>query len=109
MPSARLIVNPTSGGGRGATLARQASLELQRRGCQHEVLYSSAPTDPGVFAAQAVRDGCTLVVGVGGDGLVPCGRQQSGRDAGDAGHYSGRTRKRYCARPGYPATPERGV
>ncbi len=70
MPSARLIVNPTSGGGRGATLARQASLELQRRGCQHEVLYSSAPTDPGVFAAQAVRDGCTLVVGVGGDGLV---------------------------------------
>ncbi len=70
MPTARLIVNPTSGGGRGAPLARQASLELQRRGCPHEVLYSSSPTDPGVLAHQAVRDGCSLVVGVGGDGLV---------------------------------------
>ena len=70
MPTARLIVNPTSGGGRGATLARQASLELQRRGCPHEVLHSSSPTDPGVLAYQAVQDGCSLVVGVGGDGLV---------------------------------------
>lgn len=70
MPTARLIVNPTSGGGRGATLARQASLELQRRGCPHDVLYSNAPTDPGVLAHQAVADGCSLVVGVGGDGLV---------------------------------------
>ncbi len=70
MPTARLIVNPTSGGGRGARIARQASLELQRRGCQHEVLYSSSPTDPAALAAQAVRDGCTLVVGLGGDGLV---------------------------------------
>ncbi len=70
MPTARLIVNPTSGGGRGARIARQASLELQRRGCQHEVLYSSSPTDPAALATQAVRDGCTLVVGLGGDGLV---------------------------------------
>ena len=70
MPTARLIVNPTSGGGRGARIARQAGLELQRRGCPHEVLYSSSPTDPGVLARQAVADGCPLVVGVGGDGLI---------------------------------------
>ncbi len=70
MPTARLIVNPTSGGGRGARIARQASLELQRRGCRHEVLYSHSPTDPGVLARQAVAAGCPLVVGVGGDGLV---------------------------------------
>ncbi len=70
MPTARLIVNPTSGGGRGARIADQASLELQRRGCPHEVLYSNSPTDPGVLAHQAVADGCTLVVGVGGDGLI---------------------------------------
>ena len=70
MPTARLIVNPTSGGGRGARIADQASLELQRRGCPHEVLYSRSPTDPGVLAHQAVADGCTLVVGVGGDGLI---------------------------------------
>jgi len=70
MPTARLIVNPTSGGGRGARIADQASLELQRRGCPHEVVYSSSPTDPGVLAHQAVADGCTLVVGVGGDGLI---------------------------------------
>ena len=70
MPTARLIVNPTSGGGRGARIARQAGLELQRRGCPHEVLYSSSPADPGVLARQAVADGCPLVVGVGGDGLI---------------------------------------
>ena len=70
MPTARLIVNSTSGGGRGARIARQASLELQRRGCRHEVLYSNSPADPAVLAAQAVGDGCSLVVGVGGDGLV---------------------------------------
>ena len=70
MPTARLIVNPTSGGGRGARIARQAGLELQWRGCPHEVLYSSSPTDPGVLARQAVADGCPLVVGVGGDGLI---------------------------------------
>lgn len=70
MPTARLIVNPTSGGGRGAKIAHQASLELQRRGCPHEVLYSNSPTEPGVLAHQAVADGCTLVVGVGGDGLT---------------------------------------
>ena len=70
MPTARLIVNPTSGGGRGAKIARRASLELQRRGCPHEVRYSSSPTAPSVLARQAVADGCTLVVGVGGDGLI---------------------------------------
>ena len=70
MPTARLIVNPTSGGGRGARIAHQASSELQRRGCPHEVRYSSSPTDPGVLAHQAVAAGCTLVVGVGGDGLI---------------------------------------
>ncbi len=70
MPTARLIVNPTSGGGRGARIARRASLELQQRGCPHEVLYSGSPADSAVLAHQAVRDGCTLVVGVGGDGLI---------------------------------------
>ena len=70
MSTARLIVNPTSGGGQGAAIAHQASRELQRLGFQHEVLYSSSPTDPGVLAQRAVADDCALVVGVGGDGLV---------------------------------------
>ncbi len=70
MSTPRLIVNPTAGGGQGAAIAHQASLELQRLGLQHEVLYSSSPTDPGVLAHQAVVDGCALVVGVGGDGLL---------------------------------------
>ncbi len=70
MSAPRLIVNPTAGGGQGAAIAHQASLELQRLGLQHEVLYSSSPTDPGVLAHQAVVDGCALVVGVGGDGLL---------------------------------------
>jgi diacylglycerol kinase (ATP) len=66
----RLIVNPTSGKGRGAAVAEQASRTLRERGLANEVVYSRSPSDPVELARAAVRDGCPLVVGVGGDGLV---------------------------------------
>ncbi len=66
----RLIVNPTSGKGRGAVVAEQASRTLRERGLANEVVYSRSPSDPAELARAAVRARCPLVVGVGGDGLV---------------------------------------
>jgi len=68
--SARLIVNPVSGNGRGVTVAAQASRVLRELGVENEVLYSRSANEPAELARAAVRDGCSLVVGVGGDGLI---------------------------------------
>src|SRR5262245_24963498 len=66
----RLIVNPVSGKGRGAKVAEQASRLLRERGFANEILSSRAPAEPVELARAAVRDHCSLVVGVGGDGLL---------------------------------------
>jgi diacylglycerol kinase (ATP) len=66
----RLIVNPVSGKGRGASVAEQASRILQTYGFPHEVVVSRSPDDPTALARAAVREQCPLVVGVGGDGLA---------------------------------------
>jgi diacylglycerol kinase (ATP) len=65
-----LIVNPVSGKGRGAKVAEQASRLLRERGLATEILYSCTPADPVELTRAAVRDHCSLVVGVGGDGLL---------------------------------------
>lgn len=67
---ARLIVNPVAGNGRGVAVAEQASRVLREKGIVNEVIYSRSPEDPVELARAAVREGCPLVVGVGGDGLV---------------------------------------
>lgn len=69
-PRLRLIVNPTAGGGRGAGRAEQAGREFARLGRAYEVHSSRSPDEPGALARQAVADGCSVVVAVGGDGLV---------------------------------------
>ena len=66
----RLIVNPTSGRGRGARIAEQASRFLQNLGLTNEVMRSCSPEEPTELARLAVREGCPLVIGVGGDGLI---------------------------------------
>jgi diacylglycerol kinase (ATP) len=66
----RLIVNPTSGKGRGAQVAEQASRLLHNYGLVNEVIFSRSPDEPAELARAAVQDGCPLVVGVGGDGLI---------------------------------------
>ncbi len=68
--SARLIVNPVSGKGRGAVVAEQASRLLREHGLKPEVLYSRSPNEPTVLARAAVHEGWPLVIGVGGDGLL---------------------------------------
>lgn len=66
----RLIVNPVSGNGRGVAVAEQASRLLRGYGLDTEIILSRSPDEPKELARVAVRDGCPLVVGVGGDGLI---------------------------------------
>ncbi|MBM4255536.1 MAG: diacylglycerol kinase family lipid kinase [Deltaproteobacteria bacterium] len=66
----RLIVNPTSGRGRGAKVAEQVSRILNARGVVHELCASATPDEPTKLAQAAVKDGCPCVVAIGGDGLV---------------------------------------
>jgi len=64
----RLIVNPTAGGG----AARLAVPTIERRLRDHELsfdlAYTERPWHAAALARQAVRDGCEVVVAVGGDG-----------------------------------------
>lgn len=66
----RLIVNPVSGKGRGLAVAKQASRVLRSYGIDNEVFVSRSPDEPAALTRSAVREGCPLVVGVGGDGLI---------------------------------------
>ena len=70
MPAIRLIVNPSSGRGRGRVVAKQAVQLLAGHGVAHEVCYSVSPHEPTRLARQALADGAAAVVGIGGDGLV---------------------------------------
>ncbi len=70
MQNIRLIVNPTSGRGRGSTVAKQASQLLDKQGVTHEVIYSHSPDDPARLARESIRERTAAVVAIGGDGLV---------------------------------------
>ena len=70
MQNIRLIVNPTSGRGRGSTVAKQASQLLDKQGVTHEVIYSRSPDDPARLARESIRERTAAVVAIGGDGLV---------------------------------------
>lgn len=65
-----LIVNPTSGRGRGAQIAEQVSRMLHTRRVTHDVRYSSAPHEPTVLTQAVIKEGCSRIVAIGGDGLV---------------------------------------
>jgi diacylglycerol kinase (ATP) len=68
--SIRLIVNPTSGRGRGAKVAEHVSRILKVRGVAHELCLSATSEEPAQLAQAAIRDHCQRVVTIGGDGLV---------------------------------------
>lgn len=63
-----LIVNPTSGGGRGWRVLGAALPLLRRTGAQLEVVVCTNGDEPASLAHQAVEAGNRLVVAVGGDG-----------------------------------------
>lgn len=63
-----LIVNPVSGGGRGARVLREAMPALREAGMNPEVSVTAAGHEPRELARKAADDGVDLVVAVGGDG-----------------------------------------
>ena len=64
-----LIVNPSAGGGRAASVAQAARSELHRRGASYRVIETTGLDHAREAAADAARGGET-VVAVGGDGLT---------------------------------------
>jgi YegS/Rv2252/BmrU family lipid kinase len=70
---ARIIVNPTSGGGRGAALVRAGDAliaSLAARGLAAEICPTTGPGSARRLAEQAVRQGFEMVVAAGGDGTI---------------------------------------
>jgi diacylglycerol kinase (ATP) len=65
-----LIVNPTSGGGRGARVLELALPHFEARGITPEVHVTASGSEPPGVARLAADDGAALVVAVGGDGHV---------------------------------------
>jgi diacylglycerol kinase (ATP) len=70
MPTARVILNPTSGDGRGGRMAERIIVGLEHRGIDADVVSTTGPrhaTQLGLAAARARLD---LVIAAGGDGTV---------------------------------------
>lgn len=65
-----LLVNPTSGRGRGGRLAPVAARRLLERGVDVTVHVGASPADMERLAREAVADGVDAVVACGGDGTV---------------------------------------
>ncbi len=65
-----VLVNPTSGKGRGARAATAALPVLEAAGHRVRLLMGSDAADAEARLRAAVRPGCRAVIAVGGDGLV---------------------------------------
>ncbi len=65
-----VLVNPTSGKGRGARSATQAISRLRELGCEVTELVGADGPDAVLLARHAVQDGYETLVAVGGDGMV---------------------------------------
>ena len=70
MKRVALLVNPTSGKGRGARAGTQAAARLREHGAQVDVIVGETGADAAELAARAVARGYDAVVAVGGDGMV---------------------------------------
>jgi diacylglycerol kinase (ATP) len=65
-----VVVNPTSGRGRGARLVPRVREQLSALGVEHEIVLSTGPEDPPRMARQAAEDGAEIVAALGGDGMA---------------------------------------
>ncbi|MFZ5871124.1 MAG: diacylglycerol kinase family protein [Actinomycetota bacterium] len=70
-----LVVNPTSGKGRGAAVGRQVAISLRAAGHAVEDLTSATAEAAAKLACDAVTTGIDALVVVGGDGVVHLGLQ----------------------------------
>jgi diacylglycerol kinase (ATP) len=76
-----LLVNPTSGRGRGAKAGRRAASRLADAGIAHQVLVGRDVREAGDLALESVQGGARALVVVGGDGMVHLGLQAVGGTA----------------------------
>lgn len=65
-----ILANPIAGGGRARALAPTLQQELQRRGLDAELYFTSCAGDGGAQAATAAARGFTAIAVLGGDGTV---------------------------------------
>lgn len=70
MPTARVILNPTSGSGRGRSTAERILVGLEHRGVDVELVATTAPREAARLGLEAARAGVDLVIAAGGDGTV---------------------------------------
>jgi diacylglycerol kinase (ATP) len=65
-----LLVNPTSGRGRGGKLAPEAARRLHERGIDTVITVATSAEETAALARKAVEEGAAAVVACGGDGTV---------------------------------------
>lgn len=70
MPRARIILNPTAGGGRARRMSEHILVGLERRGVRAEMVATTVPREAARLGLEAARAGVDLVVAAGGDGTV---------------------------------------
>lgn len=66
----RVILNPYAGRWSAQERRQEAELALQAVGIDFDLVATSGPGHGSQLAAQAVQDGCSLVISAGGDGSV---------------------------------------
>ena len=70
MPTARVILNPTSGSGRAQRLSEHILVGLERRGIDADLVATTAPREAVRLGLEAARSRVDLVIAAGGDGTV---------------------------------------
>nr|MDA8219636.1 diacylglycerol kinase family protein [Dehalococcoidales bacterium] len=70
MARTRIIVNPVAGNGRSAKKWERLEALLREEGLEFDAALTGGRGDATRLAAEAVEEGCNLVVAVGGDGTA---------------------------------------
>lgn len=70
MPTARVILNPTSGAGRAQRRSEHIIVGLERRGIEADLVATTAPREGVRLGLEAARARVDLVIAAGGDGTV---------------------------------------
>lgn len=70
MPTARVILNPTSGAGRAQRMSEHIMVGLERRGIDFDLVATTAPREAVRLGLEAARSRVDLVIAAGGDGTV---------------------------------------
>lgn len=70
MPTARVILNPTSGAGRAQRQSEHIIVGLERRGIEADLVATTAPREAVRLGLEAARARVDLVIAAGGDGTV---------------------------------------